>query len=48
MLCDLMRDCRVTDVQVLPGVHADRDPATGLTLLFKADAGADVRRAIVH
>jgi hypothetical protein len=48
MLCDLMRDCRVTDVQVLPGVHADRDPATGLTLLFKADAVADARRAIVH
>ena len=48
MLADLMRDCRVTDVQALPGVHADRDPATGLTLLFKADAVADARRAIVH
>jgi hypothetical protein len=48
MLADLMRDCRVTDVQTLPGVHADRDPATGLTLLFKADAVADARQAIVH
>jgi hypothetical protein len=37
MLGDLMADCRVTDVRVAPGVHPDRDPATGLTLLFKPD-----------
>ncbi len=37
LLTDLMHDCRVTDVRREPGVHADRDPATGLTLLFKAD-----------
>jgi hypothetical protein len=48
MLADLMRDCRVTDVQALSGVHADRDPATGLTLLFKADAVAEARQSIVH
>jgi hypothetical protein len=48
MLSDLMRDCRVTDVQALPGVHADRDPATGLTLLFKAAAVADASQSIVH
>jgi hypothetical protein len=48
MLADLMRDCRVTDVQALPGVHADRDSATGLTLLFKADAVAAARQSIVH
>jgi hypothetical protein len=48
MLADLMHDCRITDVQALPGVHADRDRETGLTLLFKADAVAEVRRAIVH
>lgn len=48
MLAELMRDCRVTDVQALPGVHADRDPATGLTLLFKADAVAEARQSIVH
>ena len=48
MLADLMRDCRVTDVQALPGVHADRDSATGLTLLFKADAVAEARQSIVH
>jgi len=38
MLGDLLHDCRVTDVHVLPGIHADRDPATNLTLLFKSDA----------
>jgi hypothetical protein len=38
MLFALMQDCRVTDVQVLPGVHPDRDPTTGLTLLFKAES----------
>lgn len=35
MLDELLRDCRVTDVRVEPGVHGDRDPGTGLTLLFK-------------
>lgn len=38
MLATLLADCRVADVRVLPGVHADRDSATGLTLLFKAGA----------
>jgi hypothetical protein len=38
MLQDLLEDCRVTDVRVLEGTHADRDAATGLPLLFKADA----------
>jgi hypothetical protein len=38
MLADLLRDCRVADVRTIPGVHADRDPATGLPLLFKPDA----------
>jgi hypothetical protein len=47
-LAELMRDCRVTDVQALPGVHADRDPATGLTLLFKADSVAEAGQSIVH
>jgi hypothetical protein len=40
MLCDLLSDCRVSDVRILPGVHPDRDPQTGLPLLFKADAVA--------
>ncbi len=36
MLDDLLRDCRVTDVRVEPGVHADRHGDTGLPLLFKS------------
>ena len=38
MLTTLLADCRVADVRVLPGVHADRDAATGVPLLFRADA----------
>ena len=37
MLERLLADCRVTDVRRMPGVHPDRDPATGQPLLFKAD-----------
>lgn len=37
MLTDLLAECRVTDVRVAAGVHGDRDPATGLPLLFKGD-----------
>ena len=44
MLVDLLRDCRVGDVQVLPGVHPDRDAATGVTLLFKGEAAANASR----
>jgi len=40
MLFDLLRDCRVADVQMLPGVYPDRDPQTGITLLFKPEAVA--------
>ena len=36
-LVDLMRDCRVTDIRVLAGVHPDRAANTGLPLLFKPD-----------
>lgn len=38
MLEALLADCRVSDVRRMPGVHPDRDPATGLPLLFKSDA----------
>ena len=38
MLVDLLRDCRIADVRILPDVHPDRDPQTGMTLLFKSDA----------
>lgn len=37
MLANLLADCRVTDVRRQPGVHADRDAATGMTLLFKVE-----------
>ena len=35
MLADLLRDCRVADIRMLGGVHPDRDPATGLPVLYK-------------
>jgi len=38
MLHELLRDCRVTDVRVLAGVHPDRDPQTGKLLFFKPAA----------
>ena len=37
MLTELLRDCRVTDIRVLSGVHPDRDAATGALLLFKPE-----------
>ena len=37
MLLELLAECRVADVRVVPGVHRDRDPSTGLPLLFKGD-----------
>ncbi len=37
MLTELLADCRVADVRTLAGVHPDRDPATGRTLLFGPD-----------
>ena len=48
MLVDLLRDCRVTDVRILAGVHADRDAQTGMTLLFKADAVRDAEQTSLH
>ena len=48
MLAKLMRDCRVTDIRTLAGVHADRDAGTGLPLLFKPDTIPDSAGAGVH
>ena len=48
MLVDLMRDCRVTDIRTLAGVHADRDAGTGLPLLFKPDTIPASIAAVVH
>ena len=35
MLTGLLRDCRVDDVRLRAGIHADIDPITGAPLLFK-------------
>ena len=35
MLVDLCADARLTDVRIVGGVHADRDPLTGGPLMFK-------------
>ena len=48
MLVDLMRDCRVTDVRVVAGVQPDRDPGTGMTLLFRADAIPEGKTVALH
>jgi hypothetical protein len=48
MLTDLLRDCRVTDVRVIDGVHAERNAATGLPLLFKPDTIPGAASIVVH
>jgi len=48
MLVDLLRDCRVTDIRVLAGVHADRVAGTGLPLLFKPDTIPDATGVTLH
>ncbi len=48
MLIELLHDCRITDVRVLAGIHADRDPSTGLTLLFKSDTLPANEAASLH
>jgi len=47
MLTTLMRDCRLTDIRVLDGLHADRGES-GATLLFKPETIADATRFRVH
>ena len=37
MLARLLEECRVADVRLVDGVHADRDPVTGGRLMFKPD-----------
>jgi hypothetical protein len=37
MLAAFLAECRVADVRIVAGVHADRDSGTGLPLLFKGD-----------
>ena len=38
MITDLFDACRVADLRVLPGIHPDREPETGLPLFYRADA----------
>lgn len=47
MLVTLLHDCRVTDVRILVGVHADRTEG-GATLLFKPETIADAAKYRVH
>lgn len=48
MLVELLRDCRVTDIRVLGGVHPDRAPGTGLPLLFKPDTIPGAATVALH
>jgi hypothetical protein len=48
MLVELMRDCRVTDIRTLSGVHADRAPGFGSALLFKPDTIPDTAQITVQ
>lgn len=48
MLVALLRDCRVTDIRTLSGVHDDRTPDSGLALLFKPDTIPDPAQVTVH
>ena len=48
MLTDLLRDCRVTDIRTLAGVHPDRDRGTGLPVLYKPDTIPPPAAALVH
>ena len=48
MLIELLHDCRVNDVRVRDGIHADRDASTGLTLLFKSDVAAAHEATSLH
>jgi hypothetical protein len=48
MLVDLLRDCRMGDIRLLSGIHADRDAVTGGPLLFKPDTIPPQAQVHVH
>jgi hypothetical protein len=48
MLVELLRDCRVTDIRTVAGVHPDRTPGFGSALLFKPDTIPDPAQVTVH
>jgi len=47
MLVTLLGDCRVTDIRMLDGVHADRGDG-GATLMFKPETIAEAAKYRVH
>ncbi|MBK9609238.1 MAG: hypothetical protein IPO58_23530 [Betaproteobacteria bacterium] len=47
-IVDLLRACRIRDIKSLAQVHPDRDPETGSTLLFRADAPGAADSASLH
>ena len=48
MLVDLLRDCQVGDVRLLAGVHGDRDPKSGIRLLFKPETIPPGAELLLH
>lgn len=48
MLVDMLKDCQVGDVRVLAGVHGDRDPKSGLKLLFKPETIPPGAEMLLH
>lgn len=48
MLVDLVRDCKVTDIRALAGVHSDRVAGSGLPMLFKPDTIPDGAQVTSH
>ena len=48
MLVDLLNDCQVDDVRMLAGVHGDRDPKSGVRLLFKPETIPPGAELLVH
>ncbi len=47
-IVDLLRACRIREIKSLAQVHPDRDPETGSTLLFRADAPGVADSATLH
>ncbi len=48
MLVALLRDCRVTDIRTLAGVHADRAEGSTMPLLFKPESIPEAATFRVH
>lgn len=48
MLVELLRDCRIADIRVVAGVHADRVAGSGLPLFFRPDTIPESTPVSVH